>query len=223
MVLKLMGKKRGMIQRFDKDGNTVVCTVIEAEPNVIAQIKTKENDGYDALQVAFEEVKTKTPETAVRRVGKPLAGHFAKAGVAPRRFLQESCVGDVSAYAVGQELLVSQFEEGSYVDVSAISKGKGYQGTMKLYNFGGGPAAHGSGFHRHQGSIGMRSTPGRCLPNGKRASRMGGDKVTVQSLKVVAVDADRNLLLVQGSVPGAPGGLVTIQPALKKNKPAKKK
>lgn len=211
-----MGKKRGMIQRFDKDGNVVVCTVIEAQPNLVTQIKTKENDGYEALQVGFDVVKTKDARTKARRVGKPSFGHFAKAGIEPMRHLQESRVENIAEYTVGQVLDVSLFSEGVFVDVTSTSKGKGYQGAMKLHNFGGGPAAHGSGFHRHQGSIGMRSTPGRCLPNGKRASRMGGEKVTVQALKIVAVDQEKNLLLVSGSVPGARGTLVTIQPAKKK-------
>jgi large subunit ribosomal protein L3 len=215
MALKMMGKKRGMIQRFDNQGNVVTCTVIEAEPNVIAQIKTKEIDGYTAIQVSYDKIETNDPRTKTRRVGKPLVGHYAKAGIEPRRHLQEIRIEDPANYAVGQELSLELFSEIAYVDVTAISKGKGYQGAIKLHGFGGGPAAHGSGFHRHQGSIGMRSTPGRCLPGGKRASRMGGEKITVQSLKVVAIDKERNVLLVEGSVPGARGGLVTVQPAKK--------
>jgi len=216
MALKLMGRKRGMMQRFDSTGNVVICTVIEAEPNVITQIKTKETDGYNALQVGFEAIETNDPRTKVRRAGKPLTGHFAKAGVEPRRHLQEIRLENSGEYAVGQEINVDQFSEVTFVDVIAVSKGKGYQGTMKLYGYAGGPAAHGSGFHRHQGSIGMRSTPGRCLPGGKRASRMGGERITVQSLEVVSVDKERNLLLVRGSVPGPQGALVTVQAAKKK-------
>lgn len=221
MTLKLMGKKRGMMQRFDSQGNVVTCTVIEAEPNIIAQIKTKEKDSYTAIQVSYDRIETKDPRTKSRRAGKPLAGHYAKAGIEPRRHLQEIRIDEPGEYAVGQELTVELFSDILYVDVTATSKGKGYQGAIKLHGFGGGPAAHGSGFHRHQGSIGMRSTPGRCLPGGKRASRMGGEKITVQSLRVVAIDKERNLLLLEGAVPGARGGVVTVQPAKKVKRAAR--
>lgn len=213
---KLMGKKRGMIQLFDEKGEAVVCTVIEAEPNVVTQIKTKSNDGYDAIQIGFETVKAKNPQTREKRVTKPLRGHYKAAGVEPRRHLTELRLDSVEEYTLGQELTVSVFDDVPFVDVMAISKGKGFQGVMRLHNFSGGPAAHGSGFHRHAGSTGMRSTPGRCFKGGKRASHMGLDRVTVQSLKVVAVKKDENLLIVRGAVPGPKNGLVYMSNAVKK-------
>ena len=221
MTLKLMGKKRGMSQRFDKSGNVVVCTVIHAEPNVITQIKRKESDGYDALQLGYDEVVVKDERTIAKRVSKPLLGHFQKAKVAPRRYLTESRVPDVDAYSVGQEIGISLFSEELFVDVSGISKGKGFQGVIKRHNFKGGPAAHGSGFHRTGGSTGMRSTPGRTLPGQKKPGRMGAEKVTIQSLKVVMVDESKNLIVVEGSVPGPQGGVVWIAPAIKKKKKTK--
>src|SRR5207245_1284849 len=136
-------------QLFDDKGNAMVCTIIEAEPNVITQIKTKEIDGYEAIQFGFEKIVTKDPRTVEKRVSKPLRGHFGKAKVEPRRFLLESSLEKVDSYSVGQELGVEQFSEIKFVDASAISKGKGYQGVIKLHHFAGGPAAHGSGFHRH--------------------------------------------------------------------------
>lgn len=209
MRIRLMGKKCGMVQRFNDEGNVVACTLIEVEPNVITQIKTQEKDGYLALQLGSGAIKAKN-------VLKPQAGHFTKAGVKAVRHLQETRVEKTDDYTVGQTIGVDAFEKTIFVDIQSVSKGKGYQGAMKLHGFGGGPAAHGSGFHRHQGSIGMRSTPGRCLPGGKRASRMGGDVKTVQNLRVVTIDKERNFLLVEGSIPGAKGALVTISPAVKK-------
>ncbi len=223
MALKLMGKKRGMTQYFDKEGNVVVCTVIHAEPNVVTQIKRKETDGYDAIQVGFEMLEVNDPRTLDKRVTKPLIGHFRKSNIAPRRYLAEARVQNVEEYALGQELGVSLFSEISYVDVSGVSKGKGFQGVIKRHHFSGGPAAHGSGFHRHGGSTGMRTSPGRCLPGIKKAGRMGADAVTVQNLRVVTVDAERNLLLVEGAVPGPVGALVSFFPSRKKlNKRSKK-
>lgn len=218
MTLKLMGKKRGMTQRFDKAGNVVVCTVIHAEPNVITQIKTKETDGYNALQMGFEKIVTKDPRTVAKRMTKQLVGHFNKADVHPRRHLAESRVNSVEEYTVGQEFGVALFADVPFVDVCGISKGKGFQGVMKRYGFSGGPAAHGSGFHRHGGSTGMRSTPGRTLPRQKKAGRMGADQVTVQNLRIVGVDEGRNLIIVEGSIPGPNGALVSVSAAKKKTK-----
>jgi len=214
--LKLMGTKRGMTQRFDDKGNVVTCTVIHAEPNVVTQIKRKESDGYNALQVGYGKLVTKDPRTMKKRVTNQLLGHFKKASVEPRRYLSESRIENVDEYSVGQELTIQLFNEVGFVDVVGMSKGKGYQGVIKRHNFAGGPAAHGSGFHRHSGSTGMRSTPGRCLPGGKKAGRMGYERVTIQNLRVVAVDEARNLLIVAGAIPGARGSLVHVVPALKK-------
>lgn len=216
MALKLMGKKRGMTQRFDGSGNLVVCTVIHAEPNIVTQIKTKESDGYTALQLGFEKIVTKDPRTVQKRVTKQLLGHFQKAQVEPRRYLAEARLDNVDAYEIGQELGVTIFSEVIFVDVSGVSKGKGYQGVIKRHNFKGGPAAHGSSFHRHGGSTGMRSTPGRCLPGQKKAGRMGGEHVTIQNLRVVGIDEGRNLIIVEGAIPGPRGSLVSVAPSKKK-------
>lgn len=216
MACKLMGKKRGMTRYFDEAGNVRVCTVIHAEPNVVTQIKTKASDGYSALQLGYDLVATRDPRTVEKRISKPLRGHFAKHAIAPRKALCECRVEEGGSFTVGQEMTVSLFSKGSYVDVTATSKGRGFQGVMKRYNFRGGPAAHGSGFHRHGGSTGMRSTPGRCLPGQKKAGHMGNVRVTVQNLQVVAVDEARQLILVEGAVPGHRGALVTLAPAVKK-------
>lgn len=215
MSLNLMGKKRGMTQLFDDKGNVIVCTVIEAEPNVITQIKTEEIDGYKAIQLGFDKIVTKDPRTMRKRASKPRLGHFAKANVEPRRYLLESRLDQIEDYSVGQELGVEQFDEVKFIDAAAMSKGKGYQGVIKLYNYAGGPASHGSGFHRHAGSRGMRSTPGRVFPGGKCANHMGYDRKTVQNLEVIMIDKENNLILVKGAVPGPKDGLVTISPAIK--------
>ena len=213
MTLKFLGKKEGMAQVYDKNGKLVVCTVISAEPNLIAQIKNRETDGYNALQLAA----FKTKPSKAKNVSKPLKGHYKKAGIDPRNALIESPVESVDDYSVGQEIDASFFAEIPFVDVSAISKGKGFQGVMKRHGFKGGPAAHGSGFHRHAGSTGMRSTPGRCLPGVKMAGRMGGERVTVQSLRVVKVDVEKKYILVAGPVPGARGSVLEVSRAEKKN------
>jgi large subunit ribosomal protein L3 len=210
MPLTLIGQKKGMAQVFDKDGKVVVCTVILAEPNTVLDIKRKETHGYNGIQLAGVPMS----ESQAKRAKKPIKGHFAKAQVEPCRVILESRLEEVDGYVVGQKLDASIFADAKFVDVEGTSKGKGFQGVMKLFNMAGGPGAHGSGFHRHMGSTGMRSTPGRCFPNGKRASRMGGDRKTVQNLRVVAVKG--NLLLVEGAVPGAPSGIVYIRKAKKK-------
>lgn len=217
MAHKLMGKKRGMMQLFDDAGNVMICTVIEAEPNVITQIKNKENDGYNAIQLGFEKIKVKDPRTMSNRSTKPLLGHFKKNEIEPRRYLSECRVEKTEEFTLGQELGVGQFTEVKFVDVTAMSKGKGYQGVIKLHNFSGGPASHGSGFHRHAGSTGMRSTPGRCLPGGPRPSHMGYDRKTVQNLKVLQVIEEDNLIILSGAVPGPKNGLVYIAPAKKRS------
>lgn len=223
MALRLMGKKRGMTQLFDDKGNTVVCTVIEAEPNVVTQVKTKETDGYNAVQLGFEKIIVNDPRTMQSRSTKPLIGHFKRASTEPRRYLAESRMENVDTYTLGQQITVAEFSDISFIDASAMSKGKGYQGVMKLYHFAGGPASHGSSFHRHAGSTGMRSTPGRCLPGGKRASHMGYEMKTVQNIRVVAVYPEENVILVEGQVPGPRNGLVFLSPAVKKATTKKKK
>lgn len=216
MTRTMMGKKRGMMQLFDEKGNVTVCTVIEAEPNVVTQIKTKEIDGYSAVQMSFEKVSGKTQYTIEARTGKPRLGHFKKAGVEPRRYILESRTNENEEYSLGQEFGVDMFAEIEYVDATAVSKGKGYQGVMKRHHFAGGPASHGSGFHRHAGSTGMRSTPGRGLPGGKKAGQMGNERVTIQNLQVLKIDAENNLILVKGQVPGPRNGLVYLTQAKKK-------
>lgn len=216
MARKLMGKKRGMVRLFTKDGSPVACTVLEIEPNVVTQLKTTEVDGYEAIQLGFDEVKTKDPRTVENRVTKPLLGHFKKAGLQARRALHEIRVEDASQFQVGQPFTVSTFDEVEYIDVTGTSKGKGYQGVIKKYGFSGGPASHGSGFHRHAGSTGMRSSPGRCLPGGPRPSHMGDVRVTVQNLKIFAIDVEKGLIIVEGAVPGAKNGLVVLSEATKK-------
>lgn len=223
MALNLMGKKRGMIQLFDDKGNSVACTVIEVIPNIVTQIKTKENDGYTAVQLGFGEVKTKDPRTAERRLGKAVHGSFKKKNLAPMRHLQESRLDSVDSYTLGQTVGVDAFKEVAYVDATAMSKGKGYQGVMKRHHYSGGPASHGSGFHRHAGSRGMRSTPGRVLPLGKAAGHMGYDQRTVQNLKVILNDSADNLLVVQGAVPGPKGALISLKAAEKKKTAGAKK
>ena len=218
MVQQLKGKKRGMTQRFRDNGHVVACTVIEVEPNVVTQVKTKDTDGYTAVQLGFETVKTKDPRTMEKRVSKPMRGHFAKANVEPRRHLMEARVDEIDGIEVGQEFAIDIFETGAYVDVTGTSKGKGFQGVQKRYNFKGGPASHGSHFHRAPGSIGCRSTPGRVFPGKKMPGQMGNERVTVEGLEILDIDTDRNLIIVKGAVPGPQGTVVTIAKSKKRQK-----
>ena len=218
MARQLMGTKRGMVQVYDKEGNPLVCTLLHVEPNVITQIKTLEKDKYEAIQLGYSEVKVRDPRTMEKRVAKPLIGHFKKANVQPRRFLYEVRVVDSSTYQVGQKMDLQLFEGVSHIDVTGQSKGKGYQGVIKKHGFSGGPASHGSGFHRHAGSTGMRSSPGRCLPGGPRPSHMGDEQVTVQNLRVISIDLASNVMLVEGAVPGGKNGIVVLSDAVKKTK-----
>jgi large subunit ribosomal protein L3 len=211
MPLTLIGQKKGMTQVFDKEGKLVVCTVILAKPNTVLQIKRKEQkDGYNGIKLAGVPMTT----AQAARADKPTKGIFAKVQAESCRVIHESRLDEVDQYQVGQKLDASVLADAKFVDVEGVSKGKGFQGVMKKFNMAGGPGAHGSGFHRHMGSTGMRSTPGRCFPGGKRASRMGGDRKTVQNLRLVAVKGD--LILVEGAVPGAPNGIVYIRKAKKK-------
>jgi large subunit ribosomal protein L3 len=218
MKQKLMGIKQGMMQIFDTQGNRVVCTVIYAEKHVISQIKTQENDGYTALQLASFKLNA----AKARNVAKPQKGHFKKASIEPRRKMSEMRVDAVDHYQLGQEIGVELFTDVPFVDIIGVSKGKGHQGVIKRHHFAGGPAAHGSGFHRHGGSCGMRTSPGRCLPGQKKSGRMGGDRVTVESLRVVRVDVEKQIILVEGAIPGARGGYIYVLPAKKKQKQAQK-
>lgn len=212
-----MGKKKGMTRVYDESGNLVVCTVIAAEPNVIVQIKEAEKDGYQAVQLGA----IKVPESKKKNLSKPLIGHFARAKVEPRRHLLESRIDNAGDYQLGQEIGVDYFAEVQFVDVCGSSKGKGFQGVIKRHGFGGGPGSHGSGFHRSGGSTGMRSTPGRSLPGVKKAGQMGSEKVTVENLKVVRVDAEKQVILVKGAVPGPNNSLLYVRKSVKKT-PSKK-
>ena len=217
MSLKLMGKKKGMTHVFDEKGNLIVCTVIVAEPNVIVQVKSQEKDGYDAVQLGA----IKVPESKKKNISKPLVGHFSRAKVEPRRHLLESRTKQASEYEVGQEVGMDYFNDAEFVDVCGTSKGKGFQGVIKRHGFAGGPASHGSGFHRSAGSTGMRSTPGRSLPGVKKAGQMGSQKVTVEGLKVVRIDPEKQVIIVKGAVPGAKNGLLYIRKSVKKTAPKK--
>ena len=212
MSLKLMGKKRGMTRVFNEKGQSVVCTVIEAQPNVIIQIKNLEKDGYRAIQMGA--IKVTQPK--LKRVKKPMKGHYAKAKVEPHRKLAESRIEEGEEYSVGQEIGVEYFNETTYVDVTGTTKGKGFQGVMKRHGFKGGPAAHGSGFHRTAGSTGMCSDPGRTLPGVRMAGHMGDVKQTVECLQVVRIDQERHVILVKGPIPGSKGGLVYIRKSKKR-------
>ena len=212
MTQKLFGKKRGMTKVFDDNGHAVVCTVLEVEPNVVVQVKTDEKEGYNAVQLgAF-----KLNESQKKRALKPQVGHFKKGQVEPRKKLFEAKVENAGEYQVGQEITLETFAECPFVDVIGISKGKGFQGEMKRHNFAGGPAAHGSSFHRAHGSTGMNSYPGRTFKGMKMAGHMGSEQVVVESLKVVKIDAEKNTLIVKGSVPGPRGASVCIRKAMKK-------
>lgn len=216
MSRRLMGKKYGMTEVFQEDGTVAPCTVIHVEPNVVVQLKTEEADGYQAVQLGYEEIRVKDERTMENRCTKPRRGHFAKAGVSPRRYLFEDRDADLQGLSLGQEFGVEVFKDLEWVDVQGYTIGKGYQGVMKKHGFAGGPGAHGSKFHRRAGSTGMRSTPGRCLPGGKRASQMGNVLQTTQSLRVLKVDEEKGVILVKGAVPGHKGSVVWISPAIKK-------
>ena len=203
----ILGIKRGMTQVFGTNGKLVPVTVVEVEPNVISQIKTKENDGYDAIQLAAIEKK----ET---RANKPEIGHLKKANATPKRFLRELRGVDVSAYSLGQELKADIFEIGEVVDVTGTSKGKGTQGVIKRWNQSRGPMSHGSQYHRGVGSMGTL-LPMRVLPGKKLPGHMGGEQVTVQNLEVIQIDLENNCLLIKGNVPGPKNSLVFVKSSVK--------
>ncbi|MES2462421.1 MAG: 50S ribosomal protein L3 [Armatimonadota bacterium] len=204
-VKGILGKKVGMTQIFDENGRVVPVTVLSVTPNVVTQVKTLEKDGYSAAQLGFEDVK-------VEKLTRPQQGHLYHAGIQPKRFLREIDLQDGATVAVGDEFKADLFEVGEKVQIAGTSKGKGFAGVMKRYNFRGGEMTHGSMIHRKPMSAGATDAA-RVFKGTKRPGRMGNERVTQQGLKVVQVDTERNLLLVRGAVPGANGGLVLIQKA----------
>jgi large subunit ribosomal protein L3 len=208
----LLGKKVGMTQIFKESGEVVPVTVVEVGPCVVTQKKTTEKDGYNAIQIAFDDKKK-------QRVLKPEAGHFKAAKSPVKRFIKEVRLDDanIGNYEVGQVLTADLFKEGDIVDVIGVSIGKGYQGVMKRHHFSGFPMTHGTHeFRRHGGSIGCRTEPGKVFKNKRMAGQMGNERVTVQNLKVAGVEADKNYVLIRGAVPGAKNGYVTVRASVKK-------
>ena len=204
MKKAILTTKVGMTQIFNEDGVLTPVTVLQAGPCVVTQVKTVENDGYSAIQVGFGDIREKL-------VNKPMKGHFAKAGVAPKRFIREFRLEDAESYAVGQEIKADVFAAGDKIDATAKSKGKGFQGAIKRHGQSRGPMTHGSKYHRHAGSNGSATTPGRVFKGKKMPGHMGAVRVTVQNLEVVRVDAEQNLILVKGAVPGPKKSLVMIK------------
>ncbi len=209
MTTGIIGKKLGMTQVFDAEGKVIPVTVIEAGPCTVIQRKTAKSDGYDAVQIGFGQKKA-------HRVGKPLLGHFQKAGKGTFGALREVRIASDAALDVGQEVKVDIFREGDFVDVTGQTKGRGFTGVVKRWNFKGGRATHGSMFHRAPGSIGASAWPSRVLKNMKMGGHYGDERVTVLNLKVVGVQPDRNILLVRGAIPGAKNSLVFVRRAVKK-------
>ena len=208
-VQALLGRKIGMTQVWDADGRLVPLTVVQVGTNVVTQVRTEEVDGYSAIQLGFGEIDP-------RKVTKPLQGHFAKAGVAPRRHLAEVRTSEHDSYEVGQELDASTFEAGQSVDVSGNTKGKGFAGVMKRHGFAGVSASHGAHRnHRKPGSIGACATPGRIFKGLRMAGRMGGNRRTVQNLTIQAVDTEKGLLLISGAIPGPKNGVVLVRSSVK--------
>jgi len=206
MINAIYGKKIGMTQLFNEKDEVMAVTVIQAEPNMVCQVKTAETDGYEAVQLGFGAIKDK-------HLTNPMKGHYEKLGVEPCRHLREVRVEDASEYKPGDTQTVAAFNEVKKVDVTGISKGKGFAGVIKRHGFGGGPGGHGSHFHRAPGSIGMCATPSRVLKGMRMAGHMGNDRVTVRNLEVVRVDEELNLILVKGAVPGGKNGIVRVRMA----------
>ncbi|MBD8033546.1 MULTISPECIES: 50S ribosomal protein L3 [Solibacillus] len=207
MTKGILGRKIGMTQVFAENGDLIPVTVIEAAPNVVLQKKTVETDGYEAIQFGFEDKRIKLSN-------KPEQGHVAKANTAPKRFIREFRNLDAAAYEVGQEVKVEIFAEGDVIDVTGVTKGKGFQGVIKRHGQSRGPMSHGSRYHRRPGSMGPVA-PNRVFKQKKLPGQMGGTVVTIQNLEIVKVDAERNLLLVKGNVPGSKKALVTVKTAIK--------
>ena len=207
----IIGRKIGMTQVFTENGNVVPVTVVEAGPIFVTQIKTVETDGYNAVQVAFEDKKK-------NHIIKPEKGHFDKAGIEVKKYVQEFRVEDPSAYSIGQEIKVDLFANGQSVDVTGTSKGKGHQGVIRRWNHSRGPMTHGSKHRRRPGSIGNASYPGRVIKGMKMSGQLGNTTSTVQNLEIVTVDVERNLLLIKGAVPGPKKGIVTVKESVKTTK-----
>ncbi|MCA1042148.1 50S ribosomal protein L3 [Bacillus infantis] len=207
MTKGILGRKIGMTQVFAENGDLIPVTVVEAAGNVVLQVKSVDTDGYEAIQLGFEDKREKLSN-------KPEQGHVAKADTAPKRFVREFRGVDLAAYEVGQEVKVDIFAEGDTVDVTGISKGKGFQGSIKRHGQSRGPMSHGSRYHRRPGSMGPVA-PNRVFKGKALPGRMGGDQITVQNLEIVKIDAERNLLLIKGNVPGAKKALLKIKTAVK--------
>lgn len=207
----LIGKKIGMTQIFDEEGKVTPVTVIQAEPNVVIQKKTMEVDGYNSIQVATGSIKE-------RRVNKPLKGHFEKAGVEYKKYINEFRVENTEEYNIGDEIKVDLFQVGEFVDVTGTSKGKGTQGVIKRHGFARGRETHGSKFHRMPGGMGAASYPGRVFKGHRMAGKMGNEQVTVQNLEIIRVDVDKNLILVKGAIPGSKKGKVIVKETVKSSK-----
>ena len=212
MKKAILGKKIGMTQIFVEDGRLVPVTVVEAGPCVVTQVKTIKRDGYEAVQVGFGEL---SEQRAKKLLNKPELGHFEKAGVAPARHLCEFRLEDSANYKVGDVIKCDVFAAGEKIDVFGTSKGHGYTGTIQRWNMHTGPMAHGSKYHRGVGSLSANSDPSRVFKNKKMAGQYGCERVTVQNLTIVKVDAERNLIMIKGAIPGANGALVTVRNAIK--------
>ncbi|MDO4182601.1 MAG: 50S ribosomal protein L3 [Coriobacteriia bacterium] len=206
MINAIYGKKIGMTQIFNDKDELIPVTVIQAEPNKVCQVKTADTDGYEAVQMGFGTIKE-------HKVNKPMAGHFAKQGTQPTRYLREVRVENASEYSVGDEMTVAAFADVKKVDVTGTSKGKGFAGVMKRYGFGGGPGGHGAHFHRAPGSVGQCATPSRVFKGLRLPGHMGCDTVTTKNLELVRVDEDQNLIIVKGAVPGGKNGIVRVRMA----------
>ena len=212
MKKAILGKKIGMTQIFLADGRLVPVTVVEAGPCKVTQVKTVETDGYEAVQVGFGEL---SEQRAKKLLNKPELGHFTKAGVAPARYLREFRFEDISGYKLGDEIKCDVFAEGDKIDAIGISKGHGYTGTIQRWNMHTGPMSHGSKYHRGVGSLSANSDPSRVFKNKKMAGQYGGERVTIQNLEIVKVDAERNLIMIKGAIPSANGSLVMVRDAVK--------
>ena len=206
MINAIFGKKIGMTQIFNEEDKLIPVTVIQAEPNTVCQVKTKATDGYEAVQLGFGAIKAK-------KVNKPMGGHFAKQGVEPVRHLREVRVEDASEHAIGEEVTVAAFAEVKKVDVTGTSKGKGFAGVMRRYNFAGGPGGHGAHFHRAPGSVGQCAYPSRVFKGVRLPGHMGCDTVTTKNLEVIRVDEEANLIMLKGAVPGGKNGVVRVRMA----------